>query len=115
MVAANAKGNGLAPMRSLLESAIDYARRGWSIIPTAGKRAKGLWKPFQTLPADERTLRSLFASPGVTGLAVILGSASGGLVGRDWDDAEGYHRWAANFPELAKVLPTVRTSRGYHV
>jgi len=30
-------------------------RRGWTIIPTRGKKPGGRWKQFQTLPADELT------------------------------------------------------------
>ena len=96
-------------------AAVTYAARGWSIIPVIDKRAAGLWKPFQTQPADEPTLRRMFARPGITGLAVILGSASGGLACRDFDDADAYHRWAADHRDLASTLPTVKTARGHHV
>src|SRR2546421_4793946 len=65
--------------RSLLEHALAYADRGWSIIPVTGKKAVGLWKLFQTQPPNERTLGHLFAREGVTGLAVILGRVSRGL------------------------------------
>lgn len=99
----------------LLDAALKFAARRWSIIPTIGKRAAGLWKPFQDRPADGRTLRRMFARKGITGLAVILGSASGGLACRDYDDADAYRRWAAAHPDLAATLPTVKTSRGYHV
>jgi hypothetical protein len=57
----------------------------------------------------------MFARSGVTGLAVVLGSASGGLACRDWDDAGAYHRWADDHPGLAATLPTVQTPRGFHV
>ena len=57
----------------------------------------------------------MFARNGITGLAVILGNASGGLACRDYDDADAYHRWAADHRDLASTLPTVQTSRGYHV
>src|SRR5262245_45023396 len=99
----------------LLESALDYARRGWSIIPVNGKEPIGLWKPFQTQAADERTLRRQFARRNVTGCAVIFGAVSGGLACRDWDDPDAYHRWAAEHPELAATLPTAKTARGFHV
>ena len=100
---------------SLLDAALDFAARRWSIIPTIGKRAAGRWKPFQEQPADEPTLRRMFARKGINGLAVILGIASGGLACRDFDAADAYHRWAADHPDLASTLPTVRTARGFHV
>jgi hypothetical protein len=99
----------------LLSAAIEYARLGWSIIPTIGKKSAHHWKQFQARPADEPTLRSMFGCKDITGLAVILGSASGGLACRDFDDAESYRRWAADHPELAATLPTARTARGNHV
>jgi Bifunctional DNA primase/polymerase, N-terminal len=80
---------------ALLDHALDYAGRGWSIIPTTGKKASGLWRPFQTQPADEKTLRHLFAQKGITGLAVILGGVSGGLAVRDFDQADAYHARSA--------------------
>jgi len=101
---------------SLLDRALAYdAALGWSIIAVIGKRAAGLWRPFQDRLADEATLRKMFARPGVTGLAVITGQVSGGLAVRDFDDTDAYHAWASANPENAARLPTVQTSRGYHV
>ena len=34
---------------NLLDAALAYRKRGWSIIPVAEKRAAALWKPFQLL------------------------------------------------------------------
>jgi hypothetical protein len=48
-------------------------------------------------------------------MAVILGPVSGDMVCRDYDLAESYERWKQEFPTLAVSLPTVKTSRGYHV
>jgi hypothetical protein len=99
----------------LLDRALAYARRGWSMLPVAGKKAAGLWKPFQAHPADEKTLRRLFAKEGITGLAVVLGRVSGGLAVRDFDRGDAYHRWASAHPDDAARQPTVRTARGFHV
>ena len=58
---------------ALLSAALAYAARGWSIIPTRANKAAGLWRAFQTQGAGDTTLRSMFARPGVTGLAAIIG------------------------------------------
>jgi hypothetical protein len=99
----------------LVEKAIEYARRGWSIIPVCGKRAVGRWKRFQSMPADEGTLRRVFGKENITGLAVVLGKASGGLAVRDFDEVDSYLAWAEASPDEAASLPTVRTHRGFHV
>lgn len=100
----------------LLDYALSYAQRGWAIMPMRGKRpAVNRWKPFQKNPPDENTLRKLFAQKNLTGIAVILGSASHGLANRDFDKADSYHRWAKENALEAKSAPTVRTKRGFHV
>ncbi len=100
----------------LLDAALEYQERGWSLIPTRGKRpAIQRWKPFQTSRADERTLREWFGSGEPDGLAVIMGKVSGGLTCRDFDVAQRYNGWAEAHRDLARVLPTVQTARGFHV
>jgi hypothetical protein len=103
------------PDNNFLQHAIEYATRGWSIVPVAGKKPIGLWRPFQTSPPTEATLRRLFAKPGITGLGVVLGAVSGGLAVRDFDGAEACHAWAAANPNDAAIVPTVQTARGFHV
>ena len=112
-------GNGPRPEQpganDYLAWALHYAHRGWSIIPTKGKKAACKWTEFQRKPATESQLRQLFCQPGVDGLAVILGDASGGLACRDFDDLAAYRTWQTKHPELARTLPTVETARGRHV
>ena len=100
---------------SLLDAGLNYAGRGWSIIPIIGKRAGGLWKPFQRRPADRNTLRRMFNKPGITGLAVVLGKVSGGVAVRDFDNLSAYHAWADANSKDAANLPTTRTARGFHI
>lgn len=98
----------------LLAAALDYTARGWSIIPVIGKRAAVHWRRFQTRCPTERELRSMFAQPGITGLAVILGQVSGGLACRDFDDRGAARDWYRANNDLAKRLPKVHTRRGCH-
>lgn len=103
-------------MSEILDAALGYRRRGWSLIPLgADKKPSRKWKRFQTAPASEATLSKWFGGRGNAGVAVIFGSISGGLGSRDFDDMEAYRSWSAERPELAATLPTVETSRGRHV
>jgi len=99
-----------------VHDAIAYRKRGWSIIPTTGKKAAVRWSRYQKRLADDAKLGDWFVdAKGITGLAVILGSVSGGLACRDFDDADAYRRWARAHHDLAATLPTVETPRGAHV
>jgi len=103
---------------SLLEPALEYHRRGWSVIPIrtgTKKPACRSWKRYRSEQPTEATLRRWFASGKDHGLAVILGEVSGSLICRDFDVMEAYEQWAAEHPDPAKTLPTVTTARGRHV
>ncbi len=84
------------------------------MIPTVLKKARGRWKLFQTTPPDEATLSRLFARQGITGLAVLLGSASGRLVCRDFDRLQSYESWAQSLPH-GRDTADRRHGRGRHV
>jgi len=102
--------------RTTLEAALEYCRRGWSIIPMAmdTKRPAVRWKRYQTDRARENTVRRWFSN-GEQGIAVVFGGVSGNLISRDFDTMQAYEQWAADHPDLATTLPTVATSRGRHV
>ena len=103
----------------ILEAALEYRRRGWSIIPIAAdtkKPPRGFrWKQYQKRPPTEDELREWFAHRDDLGLAVIFGEVSGGLACRDFDDLPSYRRWQRSHGDLARMLPTVETARGRHV
>jgi hypothetical protein len=101
----------------LLAEARKLLRLGWCILPCAGKRPAVAYKHIRS-PADRPSAAELaarFARPGVTGFGVLTGAASGGLVNRDFDVADAYRLWARAHPDLAALLPTAQTRRGYHV
>jgi hypothetical protein len=108
-----------SPAASILESALAYCRRGWSIIPIAAGTKKPpknfRWKKYQKNRPTEAELLSWFADRDDLGLAVIFGRVSGRLTCRDFDTMAGYDRWKAEHPDLAAQLPTVSTARGRHV
>jgi hypothetical protein len=100
-----------------LPAALDYAARGWAVIPTVGKKPRFAWKQYQTERPAKKLIEDWFGGrfDRITGVAVVAGPVSGGLTCRDCDCADAYRHWAAAHPDLAAALPTVRTARGYHV
>ncbi len=81
----------------------------------ATKRAAVKWKHLQRGGQPLGRLLGWLARPNVGGIAVIHGRASGGVANRDFDTVRAYRRWAEAHPDLALVLPTVRTHRGFGV
>jgi hypothetical protein len=106
---------------SFLKEAQRYAALGLSIIPirnevkTGRKRPPCPWEQFQTSRPTASELTTLFSQRGLTGLAVVLGSVSNDLYARDFDDVQAYEAWGKEHPELAGVVPTVQTARGFHL
>jgi hypothetical protein len=104
-------------MNDNLLEALRLTDLGVSVIPIRpGTKKPALlsWSRYQQARADHETLERWFERP-ETGLAVICGDVSDGLVVRDFDQQDAYDRWAREFRGLADSLPTVRTARGCHV
>lgn len=102
----------------VVAAAVDYATRGWSVLPIGINKRPSIatWKGCQTHAAKPEDVPGWFHRvQGVSGVGIVLGAVSGGLVVRDFDDAGGYAAWAKAFPKLAETLPTVKTGRGLHV
>jgi hypothetical protein len=106
----------MAHKKTILDWALWYHEQGWCIIPIPYGKKKALirWGKYQQKRPDEKKLRQWFSS-GTKNVAVILGSISGDLACRDFDAMAERESWVAEHSELAKTLPTARTSRGVHV
>lgn len=102
---------------TLLDHAMSYWERGFAVLPIDAEKKPPLqtWRRWQRERPSERQLKTWFRRNGLTGLAVLCGRVSGGLGVRDFDDETAYEDWRSVNPDLAATLPTVRTSRGYHV
>lgn len=104
--------------KAVCAAAVDYARRGWSVIPLAGDKRPTVatWKERQTCAVSPEDAAAWFARiKRVEGVGIVLGKVSGGLAVRDFDDAGAYSRWAKAHNQIASVLPSVKTARGVHV
>lgn len=111
----------LPSSKLLFQHAQQYAARGFSVFPVTFKedgqfkKPAVKWKHFQQRRPTPEELRSMFERPNLTGLAAVLGPASGDLYCRDFDSASAHQRWAEAHPEFAKLLPSVLAARGPHV
>ncbi len=102
-------------MTPMLRAALAYRAYGLSVIPLRPKTKEAAirWSKYQREMPTETEIRSWFAID--RNIGIVCGSASGGLVVRDFDDGDAYAAWAYENPDLARALPTVKTLRGYHV
>lgn len=65
----------------LIQSALDYAERGFSVIPVEprGKKPLVAWEQYQTQPAPADEIKKLFLTPGAN-VAIVTGKISGLVV-----------------------------------
>jgi len=64
----------------MLKEALEYCRRGWSVIPCKGKNAGGYlnsWKEFQEKPASEEQVAKWWEEWPSANIGVVLGKVSG--------------------------------------
>lgn len=102
--------------KTILEYVLEYYNLGWCVIPIpCGKKKAWIkWAGYQQNRPDEKPLRKWFTN-GKRNMAVVLGEVSGGLACRDFDTVGAYESWAKIRPDLATILPIVKTGKGYHV
>ncbi|TXH53889.1 MAG: hypothetical protein E6Q97_12110 [Desulfurellales bacterium] len=97
------------------QEAMKYLRMGLSVIPLyeGSKMAAVDWKQFQQRKPCMAEVVNWYAANPNWGVGIVCGSVSGGLVVRDFDDTKLYDTWLRAY--TGPRLPTVQTSRGYHV
>jgi hypothetical protein len=84
--ASDRSGDRLWAAGSALEAALFYRSRGWSVLPTLGKKPhpKALngagWGQLRVAPADEQTIAEWYRVAPDAGVAVLTGMASGVVV-----------------------------------
>ncbi len=96
----------------LLEQALDYRERGWSIVPLGcrSKRPTQRWERFQTTHAGVHELRYWFERNADRNVGIVTGAVSGLLVLDVDGDAGATSIDAKPIP----ATPTVQTGKGRH-
>lgn len=100
------------PIQTMSDTALEYLRHGWSVIPLEpqGKRPLIRWQDRQLVRADVDTVESWWLGTPAANLGVVTGQISG-LVVLDLDGAQG--RRSVRDQELP-ATPIAQTGRGWH-
>lgn len=96
----------------VLEHALDYCERGWSIVPLGyrSKRPTQRWEHFQTTRAGVHDVRYWFKRDADRNVGIVTGAVSGLLV----LDVDGDAGAASVEAKPIPPTPTVRTGKGRH-
>lgn len=80
-IALDSNGHPASSWSSIVQAAVAYGARGWSVIPLRGTQPSlADWRPYQTQRANEQCLRWWFAHPwDAAGVGIICGPVSHGL------------------------------------
>ena len=103
-------------MNTLTQSALQYAKRGFSVIPIEPKGKKPLiaWEQYQTRAAPANEIKKMFGAPGAN-VAIVTGKISG-LVVIDVDSEAAKEKLKSIVPnyDLDGVSRT-KTGRGWQL
>jgi len=105
---------------TLRESALDYCRRGWSVIPlrfegSIEDRKRPLvesWEPNQKLPATEEQVTAWWQKWPTANVGIVMGAVSG-LVALDLDGPNAVELLRAQHIFLPRTVSS-KTGKGYH-
>jgi hypothetical protein len=97
---------------NLLQAALDYAGRGFSVIPVRGDKKPLLptWTPYQQRPATAEEIRAWWERWPSAMIGIVTGEISGIFV-IDCDTPKGFEAVQNLIPE-SLLMPTARTPRG---
>lgn len=98
----------------MVDFALMYARRGWSVIPLRSRNKRPLlqeWREFQSRRATEEEITAWWARCKTANIGIVTGSVSG-IVVLDLDNQE-----AVDFAKAQGIPPTpvASTGKGFHV
>jgi len=96
------------------KAALEYARRGWSVIPLSGKKPLIAWKDYQAKCAAEAQIEAWWQKYPSANVGIVTGAISG-LVVLDVDAPEGIKTLAAhNYTIPETVIKSKTGGGGYH-
>lgn len=104
----------------MLEQALAYVARGWSVVPirfagTVEDRKRPLlesWEPYQKAPATEAQVRAWWGTWPAANIGLVMGAVSG-LVALDLDGPNAAALLRAKTGDLPRTA-AVQTGRGHH-
>lgn len=102
-------------LHELKEAAFKYAKAGWCVLPLAKYQKNPSsylkeWKKYQVEHPTQNELEKWFSDQRVTGLALVCGDVSGGIVVIDDDNYE-----TGNVLPLESTLEDISASGGRHL
>src|SRR5262249_27131057 len=101
----------------LLAAALDYAERGFSVIPIKPKDKKPLiaWETYQTEPAPEPTIDRWFESWPTANIGLVTGAISDCIV-IDLDSNEATQKLKSLLGNYdLSAVPRSRTGKGFQL